>query len=84
MDFSISQDHQMLADSLRRAGQVVELTYGGSLKKRLKRANSVKARVAVLLGEEELARGEATVRNLDSGEQQSVALGVLAERLAAL
>jgi len=72
-----------IADRLRRAGQVVELTYGGNLKKRLKRANTVQARAAVLLGEEELARGEATVRDLDSGQQESVPLDALLARLAA-
>jgi len=42
------------------------------LAKQLKYANRVGARVAVILGPDELAAGTVTVRNLISGEQQTV------------
>ncbi len=48
----------------------------------MKRANKINARVAVMLGEDELARNAATLRDLDSGEQSEVPLAELAERLA--
>jgi histidyl-tRNA synthetase len=73
-----------LAHDLRHAGFVVELGYSGNLKKRLQRANRMNARAALLLGEEELAAGSATLRDLDSGEQELVSLDVLAERLSRL
>lgn len=72
----------VLADSLRRDGFVVELGYRGALGKRLKRASKLNARVAVLIGDDELAREVATVRDLDSGEQTQVSLSALKDDLA--
>ena len=71
-----------LADRLRRAGLVIELGYRGNLKRRLSRADRLDARAAVILGEDEFARDVATVRDLDSGDQEEVALSALADRLA--
>ncbi|MDJ0893774.1 MAG: histidine--tRNA ligase [Alphaproteobacteria bacterium] len=71
-----------LAAELRHAGISVELGYRGNLSKRLKRANKLGARAAVLLGEDELARDAATVRDLDTGDQEEVPLGGLKEHLA--
>ena len=73
----------VLAEELRDAGLVVELGYSGNLQRRMRRADRIGARAAVLLGDDELARGAATVRDLDSGEQSEVPLDALAARLAA-
>ena len=70
-----------LSYDLRRAGLRVELGYRGDLKRRLKAANKLGAVAAVLLGEDELAREAATVRDLDSGEQTEVALSALEDHL---
>jgi len=43
----------------------------------MKRANKFNASAAVLLGEDELAKGVATVRDLESGDQTEVSLGDL-------
>ncbi|MFN4283258.1 MAG: histidine--tRNA ligase [Alphaproteobacteria bacterium] len=71
-----------IAHGLRQAGIATDLGYSGNLSKRMKRANKLKARFAVLLGEDELARGAATLRDLDSGEQAEVPLPELQDRLA--
>lgn len=71
-----------LADGLREAGFAVELGYRGAVGKRLKRASKLNAVVAVLIGDDELARGAATLRDLDSGEQTEVPLAALREKLA--
>jgi len=71
-----------LADRLRGAGFAVELAYGGNMSKRLKRADRLAAVAAVLLGEDELARGAATLRHLDSGQQEEVSFADLPARLA--
>jgi len=71
----------VLAEELRRAGLCVDLGYGGGLGKRMKRADRLNARAAVLLGEDELKRNSATVRDLDSGEQVAVAFEALAGHL---
>ncbi len=55
----------------------VELGYRGNMGKRMKRANKVNARAAVILGEDELAKSVAAVRDLDSGEQREVPLEAL-------
>jgi histidyl-tRNA synthetase len=71
-----------LAEDLRRAGFTVEHGYSGNVGRRLKRANKVTARIAILLGDDELKRDAATVRDLDSGDQVSVPLASLKDHLA--
>ena len=64
--------------ALRMAGLRAEMAYRGNLKKRLERANKSTARLAVILGEAELARGIAQVKCLDTGTQTEVPLAALA------
>jgi histidyl-tRNA synthetase len=71
-----------LTQRLRHAGFAADLGYGGNPGKRMKRANKIGARVAVILGDEELAAAAATVRDLDTGEQERVSLDGLTEHLA--
>jgi histidyl-tRNA synthetase len=71
-----------LARDLRRAGVAVELAHKGDLGKRMKRANKANARLAAIVGDAELERGVAVVRDLDSGKQAEVALSGLAARLS--
>lgn len=71
-----------LARALRRRGFTVELGHSGNVAKRMKRANKIGARAAVILGEDELARDAATLRDLDTGEQIEVPLAELGDRLA--
>jgi len=73
-----------LAEELRDAGLVVELGYSGNVQRRMRRADRLGARAAVLLGDDEIAAGSATLRDLDSGAQEAVPLAALAERLKAL
>ena len=71
-----------LAQRLRHEGFAVELTYRGSLSKRMKRANQAGAAAAVILGEDEMERGVVTVRDLDSGEQVEAPEAALGRHLA--
>ena len=73
-----------LAEDLRDAGLVVDLGYAGNLGRRMRRADRIGARAAVLLGDDELALGAATVRDLDSGAQSAVAFDALAAHLKTL
>ena len=61
-----------LAELLRNHGCVVDLGYSGNVARRMRRANNANARVAVLIGEEEIARNVVALRDLDSGEQTEV------------
>ena len=71
-----------LAQQLRHQGYTVELTYRGSLSKRLKRADQARAAAAVILGEDEMERGVATVRDLDNGTQVEAPEAELGTHLA--
>jgi histidyl-tRNA synthetase len=74
-----------VAMTLRAAQFVTDMAYGGggNLGKRLKRANKIKAQFAVIVGEEELAASQALVKNLDSGDQETVPLSNLVTYLNA-
>ncbi len=70
-----------LAQDIRKAGVRVDIGYYGSLAKRLKRANKIRARAAVMVGGSELDRSIATVRDLDSGSQMEVPFSSLSTYL---
>jgi histidyl-tRNA synthetase len=73
-----------LGEEFRDQGLVVELTYSGNLQRRMRRADRLHARAAVLLGDDELAQNAATIRDLDSGAQDVVPLAELPARLRAM
>ena len=78
-----------LAHMLRKQGAKVAIDYSGrSLKAQLKQASRVNARFALIVGDDEWARGEAILRNMQTQEQQIFALqgetGALAHRLLAV
>ena len=74
---------QKIVAGLRRDGVATEMAYRGNMKKRLSRANSAGAAYALIIGDDELDRGEAQLKNLASGEQRSVSLDLIAEALRA-
>jgi len=74
-----------LAEELRSAGLTATAELSGrSLGAALKRANKLDRRWVVLLGEEELAAGEVSIKDMESGEQRRLprarAIGELSER----
>jgi histidyl-tRNA synthetase len=70
-----------IARELRRHGIAVEQEYRGNMKRRMQRANKLNARAAIIIGDDELARGVAQLKDLDSGEQREIALDQLAAAL---
>jgi histidyl-tRNA synthetase len=71
-----------LLAALREAGVAAETDYlGRSLKAQMKQANRLHARAAIILGEDELRQGVATVRDLDTSQQECVPLEQVTERL---
>jgi histidyl-tRNA synthetase len=70
-----------LLATLRRAGICCDMAWRGNMKKRMQRASASGARYALIVGEDELARGEAAMKDLATGEQRSVALDRLADAL---
>ncbi|MDX1251265.1 MAG: histidine--tRNA ligase [Gammaproteobacteria bacterium] len=84
-DERFTQHGLLLAEALRNdlPGVRVQVNCGGgSFKSQLKRADKSGARYAILLGEDEVARGEATVKPLREDQpQQVMAQTALAEYL---
>jgi histidyl-tRNA synthetase len=72
-----------LMDDARAAGLRSDAAYGG---RRLKRTLELAARrgagTVVIVGEDEWGAGEASVRDMTSGDQRRVALDGLVEELA--
>jgi len=70
-----------IAHDLRKAGIVVDMAYKGNVGKRMKRANKQNARFAILIGEDEIVRSVAMVKNLDKGSQEEISLLKLVDYL---
>jgi histidyl-tRNA synthetase len=73
---------QAILAGLRRKGVAADMGYRGNVKKRLSRANEAGASFALVIGDDELDRGEAQLKDLASGEQRAVSLDLLAEAIA--
>ncbi len=64
-----------LLHEVRRVGLRADMDYGGkSLKSQMKQADKAGAAHVLIVGEEELARGSASMRNMVSSDQIDVAL----------
>ena len=73
MDAALLPHYLALAQALREAGIRTEVALeGGKLGKQLKYADRAGIRYAVVLGEDELARGVVAVKDLAAGEQSEV------------
>ena len=71
-----------IMQTLRRAGLRAEMAYRGNLKRRMERANRIGARAAIIIGEDEAARGVVQLKHLDTGAQEEVAIEAIVTRLA--
>jgi histidyl-tRNA synthetase len=74
-----------LVQELRRNQVPAEMDYeGGSLKAQMRKADRLGATYVVILGEDELARGKAILRWMETKAQEEIPLEGLGERLTAL
>jgi len=73
----------LLARDLRRLGVRVEVAPEGRLKRAMELANKLAARSVLIIGEDEIAAGRYALKNMETGEQQSVTREELMEKLAA-
>jgi len=77
------QPAHRLARDLRRGGVVTLVDYDvRSLRAQMKRADKTGSRRVLILGEEELACDEVTIKDMRSGEQVRVARADVVQRLA--
>ena len=71
-----------LATELRSANLSIALDYEGrSLKAQMKQANKMQARFALILGDEELAAQSARAREMSTGEESTIPMAELADKL---
>jgi len=61
-----------LARDLRRSGASVEVAANTKLKRAMELANKCGARYVVILGDDEIAAGQYSLKNMQSGDQQRV------------
>ena len=71
-----------LVQALRVDEFVVDIAFKGNAGKRMKRADKINARVAVIIGDDEIAKGVAVIKDLDKGTQEEAKLAELANALA--
>jgi len=70
-----------LARDMRRAGISVEVVANAKLKRAMELANKLGARYALILGKDEIAAGEYTLKHMESGEQHRVGRGELLQKI---
>ncbi len=70
-----------IARELRKHGIAVDQEYRGNMKRRMQRANKLGARAVLIIGDDELAKGVAQLKDLDSGEQREIAIDQLVAAL---
>ncbi|MGC9969115.1 MAG: histidine--tRNA ligase [Bryobacteraceae bacterium] len=75
------RESALLARDLRRLGISVEIAAEARLKRALELANKLAARYVLILGEDEIASGKYTLKNMATGEQVSVTREELRARL---
>lgn len=82
LDLACEPVAAQLCHRVRTAGVAAEMAFRGSMKKRLEKAHKQHARFAVFIGPEEVKHQTATVRDLDTGQQISVAFSALPAHLS--
>lgn len=70
-----------LAYTLREQEFTVECAYSGNVKKRMKKAGNIGATAAIIFGEDELKSGQFSVKDFNTGEEQTVAAASLIDYL---
>jgi histidyl-tRNA synthetase len=70
-----------LARDLRRSGASVEIAANVKLKRAMELANKSGARYALILGDDEIAAGEYSLKDMQSGEQQRISRQELFEKV---
>jgi histidyl-tRNA synthetase len=70
-----------VVQSIREAGVRAEMSYRGTLKRRMERADKLGATTAVIIGPEERVQHRAKIKDLQSGQEITVPLAELPDRL---
>jgi len=73
-----------LAGVLRKEGIYIELGYSGNVKKRMKKANNINAKAAVIFGDVEMSNKVAKLKDFDSGNEIEVSTDGLLDAISAI
>jgi histidyl-tRNA synthetase len=68
-------DLLQMMDSLIKDGIKTEILYTGNVSKKLKRADKINAKFAIIIGEDEISQNIVNLKNLKTGFQQGIKLG---------
>ena len=81
-DKNFMKEYINLQTILRKAGISAEIYPGeNKLKKQMEYANKIRSPAVILYGEDEIKSGKPTVRNLGSGNEQSVEIKELVNEI---
>ena len=81
LDESALRHAGVLARELRASGASVEVAIVGKLKRAMEVANKVSARRVLIIGEEEMAAGEYSLKDMTTGSQQRLSRADIAGHL---
>ena len=81
MDKELEAEGFALATKIREAGLSVDIPFSGNISKKLKRADKIGARHAVLLGSQEFNNQEVQVKSMQTGETKTLFLDALVTSL---
>lgn len=81
MDKELEAEGFALATTIREAGLSVDIPFSGNISKKLKRADKIGARHAVLLGSQEFNNQEVQVKTMQTGETKTLSLDALVTSL---
>lgn len=79
------QEAFTIQQAFRQAGIIAMMDgEGKSMKSQLKYANKSNAKYVIIIGDDELARKEAIIRYMETGEQETIALDAVVEHVKTL
>ncbi len=73
-----------LTDELRKNGLYSRYDYDSTLKSKMKKANQVNAKIAVIFGDEELSNKMLKVKDMDSGTEEAVIQNNIIEKIKSM
>ena len=82
MDKELESDGFALATKIRMAGLSVDMPFSGNISKKLKRAEKIGARHAVLLGAQEFSNDDVQIKSMQTGETKTIPLEALIAELS--
>ncbi|HEX4693054.1 histidine--tRNA ligase [Sphingomonas sp.] len=71
-----------LLTAIRRRGVFADMAFRGNIKRRMTRANSVGADAVIIIGDDELASGNVTMKDLKEGTQYSIPIAEITADVA--